>query len=534
MTKILIIGGGFGGLYCARRLQKIKLNSFDIELISDTNYFVFQPLLPEVASGTISASDAVTPIRQMLDSVKFRKAEVNLIDLKKRKVGIVQGFRKRQHYISYDHLIIALGQESNLNIIPGLKNNSMTMKNLKDAYTIRNHIIQCLELADVTKDYKLKRRLLSFVIVGGGFSGVETSGELKEMIDRLLKYYKNINNSEINFHIIELSDQLLPEFDEKIGLYILNNFKKQKINVHLNTSLKEVTSLKVYLSNKKSIATNTIISTIGSTVSKLIKKSNLPLKNGKIITNDSLEVINNKNVWALGDCALVPYNPNDKSKNSPPTAQFAVKQAKILAKNILLKKMNRNLMNFNYKSKGSLASLGSKVGVGKIYSITVKGLIAWIIWRCFYLSFIPSTPTRIRVLIGWLLEFFVPRNAVLTHTINKHSFEFENYKKDDVVFTEGMIADGFYIVQRGEFKNTYKKTKDGKVFKKFYKKGDHFGSRVILQGGRRTGTITALKDSEVLKIDLDGFKLMASNLPALKKYFSDYLPNNFNNLKLKV
>ena len=305
------------------------------------------------------------------------------------------------------------------------------------------------------------------------------------------------------------------------------------LGLHLNKGLKEVTSLKVYLSNKKSIATNTVISTIGSTVSDLIRKSNLPLKNEKIVTNEFLEVIDNNNVWALGDCALVPYNPSDKSKNSPPTAQFAVKQAKILAKNIVLKTLNRNLRSFNYKSKGSLASLGSKIGIGKIYSIRVKGLLAWIIWRTFYLSFLPSTPTKIRVLIGWLLEFFIPRNAVLTDAINKNSFEFKNYKKNDVVFTEGMIADGFYIVQSGKFKNTYKKTEDGRVFKKIYNKGDHFGSRVILQGGRRTGNITALKDSEVLKIDIESFKLMASNLPALKRYFGDYLPKNFNNLKLR-
>ncbi len=532
MTKILILGGGFGGLYCAKKLQKIKLNSFDIELISDNNYFVFQPLLPEVASGTISSSDAVTPIRQMLDSVKFRKAEVNAINLEDKQIGIIQGFRKRQHYISYDHLIIALGQESNLDIIPGLKNNSMTIKNLKDAYNVRNHIIQCLELADVTKDYKLKKRLLSFVVIGGGFSGVETTGELKEMIEHLLKYYKNINKSEINFHIVELSNQLIPEFDKKIGEYISNYFKKKGVIVHLNTSLTEVTSLNVYFSNKSSIGTNTIISTIGSSVSNLIKQSNFPLKNGKIETHGSMQVINNENVWALGDCASVPFDPNDKTKHSPPTAQFAVRQAEVLSKNIVLKTLNRKLRNFNYRSKGSLASLGSKIGVGKIYSITVKGLIAWIIWRGFYLSFLPSIPTKIRVLIGWILEFFIPRNAVLTDPIKKQSFEFQNFKKNDVVFTEGMIADGFYIVQNGEFLNTYQRTIDGKIFKKIYKKGDHFGSRVILEGERRTGTIIATKDSEVLKIDKESFKLMASNLPALKKYFNSYLPKNFKNLKL--
>ena len=532
MVKILILGGGFGGIYCAKRLQKIKLNSFEIELISDNNYFIFQPLLPEVASGAISESDAVTPIRQMLDSVKFRNAEINEINLKKKKVGIVQGFRKRQHFISYDHLVIALGQESNLDVIPGLKNNSMTMKNLKDAYNIRNHIIHCLELADVTKDYNLKKRLLNFVVVGGGFSGVETVGELKEMVNRLLKYYKRIKKSEINFHIVELSKRLLPELDKSLGLYTNDILKRQEIKVHLNVSLKEVTSYKVYLSNKKFIETNTVISTIGSTISDLIKKSQLPLQNGRILTKKSLEILDNKNVWALGDCAFVPENSDDITKSCPPTAQFAVRQAKILAKNIVLKSLNRKLKNFNYKSKGSLASLGSKKGVGKIYSYTIKGLLAWIIWRVFYLSFIPSIPTKIRVLIGWILEFFIPRNAVLTDSLANQSFEFKNFKKNDVVFTEGMIADGFYIVQSGEFINTYKKTKDGKVFRKIYKKGDHFGSRVILEGGRRTGTIKASKDSEVLKIEKESFKLMASNLPALKNYFNEYLPKNFKSLKL--
>ena len=173
--KVLILGGGFGGVYCAKRLQKIKQSSVDVELISDNNYFIFQPLLPEVASGTISASDAVTPIRQMLPNVKFRNAEVLDIDLKNKSIKILQGFRRRQHKIFYDHLVIAIGQECNLDIIPGLKHHSLTMRNLKDAYNVRNHILKCLELADVTQDKKLKKRLLNMVVVGGVFLGLKRS-----------------------------------------------------------------------------------------------------------------------------------------------------------------------------------------------------------------------------------------------------------------------------------------------------------------------------------------------------------------------
>ena len=270
--KVLILGGGFGGVYCAKRLQKIKQSSIDVELISDNNYFIFQPLLPEVASGTISASDAVTPIRQMLPNVKFRNAEVLDIDLKNKSIKILQGFRRRQHKIFYDHLVIAIGQECNLDIIPGLKHHSLTMRNLKDAYNVRNHILKCLELADVTQDKKLKKRLLNMVVVGGGFSGVETVGELKEMTDRLLPFYKNVRKEELKFFIIEYSKSLLPELGPEIGEYTHQVFKKRNIKIYLNTALKEVSKYNAILSNGKIIETNTLISTIGSAASNLLKK----------------------------------------------------------------------------------------------------------------------------------------------------------------------------------------------------------------------------------------------------------------------
>jgi NADH dehydrogenase len=530
--KVLILGGGFGGVYCARRLQKIKKNSMEVEIISNNNYFIFQPLLPEVASGTISASDAVTPIRQMLPNVKFRNAEIQNISLKDRNVKILQGFRRRQHTVNYDHLVIAMGQECNLDIVKGLKYHSLTMRNLTDAYNVRNHILRCLELADVTKDEKLKRRLLNIVIVGGGFSGVETAGELKEMTDRLLPYYRNIKKENLKFHIVEYSKNLLPELGYQIGEYTKKIFKKRKIRIYLSTALKEVSKYNAILDDGSKIETNTVISTIGSTASKLVANSSLPLKYGKIVTDQFMEVVNYKNVWALGDVGMIPNAVNGSTEFSPPTAQFAVRQAKCLAKNIMLREFNRDLVRFKYKSKGSLASLGSKVGVGKIFFFDVKGLLGWIIWRAFYLTFIPSVSTKLRVLVSWILEFFVPRKAVLTESLNNKPVTYEIYKKGDIVFEEGMIADGFYIVKEGEFENIFRKTKDGKIFKKIYKSGSHFGSRVILEGGRRTGTIKAKKNSVVLKIEKDSFKILAENFPILNKYFSNYLPKTFKKLNL--
>ena len=534
MSKILILGGGFGGVYIAKKLQQLNNNSFDIELISNNNYFIFQPLLPEVASGTISAADAVTPIRQMLPKIKFRHAEIVEINCTDKNVKVVQGFRRREHTINFNNLVVALGQESNKDIAPGLKQHCFTMRTLEDAYSVRNHLLGCFELADVTLDKTLKKKLLNIVVAGGGFSGVETIGELKEMSDRLLPYYKNIHKNELKFHIVEFSTRLLPELEVEISNYTYNIFKKRNIKIYLRTALESVSINKVFLSNGKTIDTKTIISTIGSTVPEIVKKSSLPLKNGRIVTNEFLEVKNFKNIWAIGDVALIPNIINEGKRSfSPPTAQFAVRQANTLAKNIILRGQNKGLKAFEYKSKGSLASLGSKKGVGKIFFLNIKGLLGWIVWRVFYLSFIPSFPTKLRVLFNWVLEFFIPRNAVLTQPYTGESVSYKVFKKGDIVFEEGMIADGFYIVKEGQFENVIKKTQTGKVFKKIYRKGSHFGSRVILEGGRRTGKIWAVKDSLVLKIDSKSFKLLAENFPVLEKYFGNYLPKAFKKLKLK-
>ena len=312
MKKILILGGGFAGIYTAKNLQNFYIKDYEIELISDNNYFIFQPLLPEVASGTIYSSDAVTPIRQMLKGIKYRNAEIVDLNFSNKRITILQGLKKSSHYLAYDHLVVALGQISNLEIVKGLKDHAFKMRSLQDAYDLRNHILGCLELADVTKNNELRKRLLTFVVIGGGFSGVETIGEIKEMIDRLMPYYSSLKKNNLNFHIVEYAKQLLPDMDKNVSEYTLKKFLKNDIKVHLKTSLKEVTSYSIFLSNQTNIKTHTVISTIGSTVSKLIKESNLNLEHGKIKTNKYLQVDSLNNVWAVGDAALIP---NKDKKN---------------------------------------------------------------------------------------------------------------------------------------------------------------------------------------------------------------------------
>ncbi len=235
--KVVIIGGGFGGMFTAKKLHKLSQGDLDIELISKINYFVYQPLLPEVAAGTLNPQDAVTPLRNLLKGVQVRLAEVTDIDFDAKQITLLQGQRKILQRVDYDHLVITTGQVANLSLFPGFEHHSLTMKDLSDAYRLRNRVIECMEMADVTRFPDIKQRALTFVVGGAGFSGVETMGELAEMVDRILPEYPNIQRHEIRLVIIQIGHRVLPELPEHLSEYALNQLEKRGVEVWLNTGI---------------------------------------------------------------------------------------------------------------------------------------------------------------------------------------------------------------------------------------------------------------------------------------------------------
>ncbi|MEG6508399.1 FAD-dependent oxidoreductase [Methyloligella sp. 2.7D] len=527
--KVLVLGGGFGGVFAAKELEERGRDLIDVELINDNNYFVFQPLLPEVAAGGIHSSDAVVPLRQLLPKVQFRQAEVAGIDFDKKMVIVVQGASRIPVELPYDELIVGLGTTVDLNRFPGLPEHALTMKQVSDAHKLRNHVLSCLERADVATNDAAKRQLMTFVVVGAGFSGVETVGEVNALIHQALRYYPHLTRHDVRVLLVEYADRILPTFSKELADYATQRLKLQGIEVLTGVGTKSATSTAVELTTGALIPTSTIVATIGNGPRQLISSLGLDMKWGRIQTNRFMQVPGQPDVWAVGDAALIPMKDepgDDPQAYAPQTAQFAVREGKQLADNLLAELRGKTLKPFSYESKGALASLGTTKAVADVYGLKLTGFFAWLLWRGFYLSFIPGFQAKARLLATWLLNVFMPPNLVLIQG-PPPATRYIHYRKDDVVFEPGMVLDGFYLVLSGKLKLTIDNKETGEHLVREFGPGGHFGERVLIRPIMRTGLVEALEDTEVLFVAKKDFIRFARDFPVLDDYFVDYIKKTF-------
>lgn len=429
LTRVLILGGGFGGIEVLNRLQKIFQDDIrvDITLVSKDNFFLFTPMLPEVSFGSVDTRHILTPIRTFCKRARFYEAGIKYIDLKTNTVHLTyeiskhEPIKKYEHILEYDYLMVALGGETNFFGNDELPKYSFTMKTVSDAIDLKNHVIRMLELADVQHDNKeLKSQLMTFVVVGGGFSGVETIGELNDFVrDSIKDYYHYINENEIRIILINSGKLLLPEVPEDLSLFTLEKLQQNGIHVLLNSRVSRATSNSVVLNDDTTILTNTIIWTAGVKPGTLIEKTENcehEEKTGKILTDQYLNIKGRENAFAIGDCAFVINN--ETGKPYPPTAQHAIAQAKIATKNMVYE-INKRLDNetretptiLKYKTKGIMALIGKRTGVGVLFGFKIHGLLAWIFWRLYYMSNLPTLEKKIRVLIDWSIDMVFKRDV---------------------------------------------------------------------------------------------------------------------------
>jgi len=493
-------------MFAATKLQKLSGGELDIELISKINYFVYQPLLPEVAAGTLNPQDAVTPLRNLVKGVKIRLADVTDIDFDAKQIVLLQGQKKILQRLSYDHLVITTGQVANLSLFPGFEHHSLTMKDLSDAYRLRNRVIECMEMADVTRFADIKQRALTFVVAGAGFSGVETMGELAEMVDRILPQYPNIQRHEVRLVMIQLGNRVLPELPENLSRYALDQLQQRGVEVWLKTGIHSATQQAVYTNDGRSLPTRTIVTTIGNGPSEFVKSLPIELQRGRIAVSADLEVIGLSNVWSIGDAALVPVNSHqEKPVYAPPTAQFAVAQADALAKNIVRRTHGQSLKAFKYKAAGIMASLGGGRGVAQIYGIRVTGVLAWLIWRAAYIGMLPGLSTKVRVALDWLFDFFVPRTIVYMAESDRSATRYLDYSKGEVVQHANEVPAGFYIVLSGSLRQEFEQA-NGQPDQNTLKIGDSWGSKALKEHRLTHGKITAEEDTRLLLVNSGDFQ----------------------------
>ncbi|MGC9370255.1 MAG: FAD-dependent oxidoreductase [Paracoccaceae bacterium] len=523
--RILILGGGFAGMFAAREVKNRLGDAAEVELINDQNYFVFQPLLPEVAAGSITALHAVSPLRFLLRDVFVRKARVDSVDFERKIVTVFQGVQRRPTEIPYDHLIVAMGQTVDLSRTPGLTDHALTMKTLEDARRLRAHVIEKLEHAEITHLPEVKKEALTFCVVGAGFSGVETVGEMKELIDRSLKYYPNIDPSEVRVVVVEFADRVLGELPEKLGAYAAKKLEERGIEVLLNTGVASATGTRLITTTGEEIPTRTIVATIGNAPSRVVRELDLEKAHGRILVDRNLRAKGRDDIWSLGDCALIPMKEGatERGDFAPPTAQFAVREARTVAENIAAAIQGKPLKPFQYVSQGALASLGARRGVAQVWGINISGFFAWVLWRAYYVSFLPGLGTKVRVLINWLLDDLSPRSVVQIRSYTPPAARYVHYRAGDRVFEAGNRADGFYTVISGAVELRYQDEATGEEVVTRIGPGGHFGERLILGQQRRSGTVRALEDSKVLVLDRDEFLKIADGFPAFSDYFKGHM-----------
>ena len=410
--RILILGSGFGGLYAALHLEKNLARSPDIEitLVNRENFFLFTPMLHEVAASDLDFTHIVNPVRKLLHRVQFFHGEIKSIDLKEKRVMVAHSDDKHSHELSYDYLVLALGSVTNFYNLPGLAENALTMKSLSDAIRLRNHLIKNLEEADFECCGEARGRLLTVVVAGGGFAGVETIAAVNDFIREAIGFYPRLSEAELRVVLIEATDAILPELGPKLGIYARKKLAERGVEFLMNTAVKSSLNRNVALSDGTAIETNTLLWTAGASTNPLLDMVNCKKERGRLITNEFLEVNGHAGVWALGDCAGVPDPATGKP--CPPTAQHALRQGKVAAHNILAAIRGGNRKRFEFKTIGALASIGRRTGVARIMGVNFSGFFAWWMWRTIYLSKLPRFEKKVRVALDWMLDLLFSKDLV--------------------------------------------------------------------------------------------------------------------------
>lgn len=528
-TRVVILGGGFAGVNTARSLlgRLGRRRDVSVELLSEENYFVFQPLLPEVAAGGIAATHVVNPIRELIPGARFRCCKVISVDFDAKQVLVSQGAGLELVRVPYDHLVFCLGKVTSFASMPGAGEHALAMKDLSDAFRLRNHVVRCLELADIETDAASKAALLTFVVAGGGFSGVETIGELAELVSRSLAYFPRIQRSEVRFALVHAGSRILPEMRESLGAAARRVLERRGVQMLLDARVRAATPSAVYLADGRVLQTRTFVCTVGTAPNPIVEQA--LLQNGfrraelngrplaAFAVTRELACVERAGYWAVGDCAGIP-SPSGEGL-CPPTAQFALREAKTCARNVLAAIDGQPLVPFAFRALGSLASLGQRSAVAELLGLRLTGFVAWFLWRTVYLLKLPGFARRLRVALDWTLDLLFPRDITMLSVLRHEHLHVHHYEPGEAIVRQGQVGRELFVILQGEVEITAESA--GAVARLGAR--EVFGERALLEDTPRNATVRAVRASDVLVMSRADVRAMAKNLPVLEDYFTDLL-----------
>ena len=425
--RILIVGGGYVGMYTALRAQgRLSAGRAEIVVVDPQPNMTYQPFLPEAAAGSVEPRHVVVPLRRVLKKCRVITGSVTLVEHDRRLVSI-QPEEGPAYQLGYDLLVVAPGSIARTLPIPGLAEHGIGFKTIGEAIFLRNHVLSRLDFASSTEDAAARTRALTFVFVGGGYAGVEALAELQDMARYACRYYPNIQPEDMRWVLVEAANRIMPEVSVSLSSYTVDRLRERDMDVRLDTRLKSAVGGQIVLSDGDSFAADTLVWTAGVKAHRLAIDSQLPVDDkGRLTCRANLTVIGADGVFSAGDTAAVP----DLSKKDPnalcgPSAQHAVRQAKVLADNLVRTLNGRGLKDYKHAYAGSVASLGLYRGVAELYGVKVRGPLAWFLHRSYHLSRVPTLNRKVRVLADWTAALFFPREVVSMGQLQMPRYDFE-------------------------------------------------------------------------------------------------------------
>jgi NADH dehydrogenase, FAD-containing subunit len=519
-VRVVIVGGGFAAVRFAKTLgKKLRASECEIVVFNRENHMVFHPLLADVAGASINPDAAATPLRQMLPGVACRTEQVQRVDLTNSQIEFDNGSGVLSR-MPYDHVVIACGSESNLSIIPGMIEHAFGFKVMRDAVELRQHIVRQMEQAEAATDPEQRRWDLSFIVVGAGFSGVEVAGEVNELVRSSTRFYRNFREGDVTVSLVHTRDVILPEVARSLGEFARKKMEKAGIDVILNTRAVAATREGVQLSDGRTLRGGTIVCTIGTAPAPLVQNLPVAKEHGRIRTTPDMRIEGHANAWALGDCALI-VNAFD-NQPCPTTAQFAERQGRQAALNLVRVIRSEATQPFRFKAQGQLCSIGGYQAVAEIFGTHISGFLGWFLWRGVYLFKLPTWSRRVKVGLDWTWDILFPRDLSFLNTDTAQHVTHAYFRPGDLIQRQGDPARFFSVIEDGEVEilQMTEEHPKGKVLS-VRAKGDFFGDAALVGNRPHHTTIRARTPVRLRQLGSALFSDVASTFLPLRALLAE-------------
>ncbi len=522
--RVLILGGGFGGVYVAAHLGKLftprELAEIEIVLVNRENYITFQPLLPEVISGSVELNHVIAPLRRLAPKALLYTRDVESIDPHRRVVTLSPGCRPAPTELQYDHLVIAMGTRLDHSKIPGMREHASPFKYLGDALYLRNQLVRALEEAETETDPEVRRRLLTFVVAGGGFSGVECIAEMNDFLREAVHAYHNIAERDLRLILLQRGERILPELTQSLAAFAHQLLARRGVEIRLGAGLKAVSADAVVVEDKEtrqteSIGTRTTVATVPAGPHPLLTTLPLPQEKGRIVVEQTTAVPGWEGVWALGDCAAIQQVDGQMS---PPTAQHALRQAKTCADNIVATFRGKPKRIFTFTGLGKLGSLGRRSAVAEIFGVHLKGIVAWVLWRGVYVTKFPGFDGQLRLLVDWFLDVFLPRDITQLRLFHDEPVHREHFEPGETVFRAGDQGDKVYFIVKGQASVE----REGCTLAQL-KSGEVFGETALISDQPRNASVRAATPLDTVAVSREAFQELLGHVPGVKETMQEIM-----------